>query len=178
LNGISSDDTLYWRGRAEEDCDEIYEYGDYRDDGDNMLWDKVIDSLETINFEVCPEGWRMPKYEDWNALLSYLDGLGQGPALTLLLANYGNPTGFGLDLLADIRGEKGNYRAIVRGVGMYQFEPVVTPEEIRENAAGDVVGALATQTSSRRNGANMYFEALVLGYDLPGYGFVRCIKDE
>lgn len=178
LNGISSDDTLYWRGRAEEDCDELYEYGDYRDDGDNMLWDKVIDSLETINFEVCPEGWRMPKYEDWNALLSYLDGLGQGPALTLLLANYGNPTGFGLDLLADIRGEKGNYRAIVRGVGMYQFEPVVTPEEIRENAAGDVVGALATQTSSRRNGANMYFEALVLGYDLPGYGFVRCIKDE
>lgn len=178
LNGISSDDTLYWRGRAEEDCDEIYEYGDYRDDGDNMLWDKVIDSLETINFEVCPEGWRMPKYEDWNALLSYLDGLGQGPALTLLLANYGDPTGFGLDLLADIRGEKGNYRAIVRGVGMYQFEPVVTPEEIRENAAGDVVGALATQTSSRRNGANMYFEALVLGYDLPGYGFVRCIKDE
>lgn len=178
LNGISSDDTLYWRGRAEEDCDELYEYGDYRDDGDNMLWDKVIDSLETINFEVCPEGWRMPKYEDWNALLSYLDGLGQGPALTLLLANYGNPTGFGLDLLADIRGEKGDYRAIVRGVGMYQFEPVVTPEEIRENAAGDVVGALATQTSSRRNGANMYFEALVLGYDLPGYGFVRCIKDE
>lgn len=178
LNGISSDDTLYWRGRAEEDCDEIYEYGDYRDDGDNMLWDKVIDSLETINFEVCPEGWRMPKYEDWNALLSYLDGLGQGPALTLLLANYGDPTGFGLDLLADIRGEKGDYRAIVRGVGMYQFEPVVTPEEIRENAAGDVVGALATQTSSRRNGANMYFEALVLGYDLPGYGFVRCIKDE
>lgn len=178
LNGISSDDTLYWRGRAEEDCDEIYEYGDYRDDGDNMLWDKVIDSLETINFEVCPEGWRMPKYEDWNALLSYLDGLGQGPALTLLLANYGDPTGFGLDLLADIRGEKGDYRAIVRGVGMYQFEPVVTPEEIRENAAGDVVGALATQTSSRRNGANMYFEAQVLGYDLPGYGFVRCIKDE
>ena len=178
LNGISSDDTLYWRGRAEEDCDELYEYGDYRDDGDNMLWDKVIDSLETINFEVCPEGWRMPKYEDWNALLSYLDGLGQGPALTLLLANYGDPTGFGLDLLADIRGEKGDYRAIVRGVGMYQFEPVVTPEEIRENAAGDVVGALATQTSSRRNGANMYFEALVLGYDLPRSGFVRCIKDE
>ena len=178
LNEIMSDDTLYWRGRAEEDCDELYEYGDYRDDGDNMLWDKVIDSLETINFEVCPEGWRMPKYEDWNALLSYLDGLGQGPALTLLLANYGDPTGFGLDLLADIRGEKGNYRAIVRGVGMYQFEPVVTPEEIRENAAGDIVGALATQTSSRRNGANMYFEALVLGYDLPGSGFVRCIKDE
>ena len=178
LNEIMSDDTLYWRGRAEEDCDELYEYGDYRDDGDNMLWDKVIDSLETIDFEVCPEGWRMPKYEDWNALLSYLDGLGQGPALTLLLANYGNPTGFGLDLLADIRGEKGNYRAIVRGVGMYQFEPVVTPEEIRENAAGDIVGALATQTSSRRNGANMYFEAVVLGYDLPGSGFVRCIKDE
>ena len=178
LNESLSDDTLYWRGRAEEDCDELYEYGDYRDDGDNMLWDKVIDSLETINFEVCPEGWRMPKYEDWNALLSYLDGLGQGPALTLLLANYGDPTGFGLDLLADIRGEKGNYRAIVRGVGMYQFEPVVTPEEIRENAAGDVMGTLATQTSSRRNGANMYFEALVLGYDLPGSGFVRCIKDE
>jgi len=178
LNEIMSDDTLYWRGRAEEDCDELYEYGDYRDDGDNMLWNKVIDSLEAINFEVCPEGWRMPKYEDWNALLSYLDGLGQGPALTLLLANYGDPTGFGLDLLADIRGEKGNYRAIVRGVGMYQFEPVVTPEEIRENAAGDIVGALATQTSSRRNGANMYFEALVLGYDLPGSGFVRCIKDE
>jgi hypothetical protein len=61
---------------------------------------------------------------------------------------------------------------------MYQFEPVVTPEEIRENAAGDVMGTLATQTSSRRNGANMYFEALVLGYDLPGSGFVRCIKDE
>ena len=178
LSENMSDDTLYWRGRAEEDCDELYEYGDYRDDGDNMLWDKVIDSLETINFEVCPEGWRMPKYEDWNALLSYLDGLGQGPALTLLLANYGDPTGFGLDLLADIRGEKGNYRAIVRGVGMYQFEPVVTPEEIRENAAGDVMGTLATQTSSRRNGANMYFEALVLGYDLPGSGFVRCIKDE
>jgi uncharacterized protein (TIGR02145 family) len=178
LNESLSDDTLYWRGRAEEDCDELYEYGDYRDDGDNMLWDKVIDSLETINFEVCPEGWRMPKYEDWNALLSYLDGLGQDPALTLLLANYGDPTGFGLDLLADIRGEKGNYRAIVRGVGMYQFEPVVTPEEIRENAAGDVVGALATQTSSRRKGANMYFEAVVLGYDLPRSGFVRCIKDE
>ena len=46
------------------------------------------------------------------------------------------------------------------------------------DVAGDVVGALATQTLSRRKGANMYFEALVLGYDLPGSGFVRCIKDE
>ncbi|MBR2272180.1 MAG: hypothetical protein IJ912_07625 [Fibrobacter sp.] len=178
LNENMSDDTLYWRGRAEEDCDEIYEYGDYRDDGDNMLWDKVIDSLETINFEVCPEGWRMPKYEDWNTLLGYLDGLGKGPALNLLLANYGNPTGFGLDLLADIRGEKGYYKVGVRGVGEYQFEPVVTPEEIRGNAAGDVVGALATQTSSRRKGANAYFETDLIGYDLPGHGFVRCIKDE
>ena len=178
LNESLSDDTLYWRGRAEEDCDEIFEYCDYRDDGDNVLWDRVIDSLEAINFEVCPEGWRMPKYEDWNALLSYLDGLGQGPALTLLLANYGNPTGFGLDLLAEIRGEKGLFLFSVKGVGEYLFEPVVTPEEIRGNAAGDVVGALATQTSGRRKGANMYFEALVLGYDLPGSGFVRCIKND
>ena len=178
LNGISSDDTLYWRGRAEEDCDEIYEYGDYRDDGDNMLWDKVIDSLETINFEVCPEGWRMPKYEDWNALLSYLDGLGQDPALTLLLANYGDPTGFGLDLLADIRGEKGDYRAIVRGVGEYQFEPVATPEEIRENAAGDIMGSLVTQISGRAKGGNKYYEAILAGYGLPGHGFVRCIKND
>ncbi|WP_170930656.1 FISUMP domain-containing protein [Fibrobacter sp. UWB1] len=178
LNENMSDDTLYWRGRAEEDCDEIYEYGDYRDDDDNLLWDRVLDSLEAINFDVCPEGWRMPKYEDWNTLFGYLDGLGQGPALTLLLANYGDPTGFGLDLLADIRGENGLFKVGVKGVGEYLFEPAVTPEEIRENAAGDVVGALATQTSSRRNGANMYFEALVLGYDLPGYGFVRCIKDE
>lgn len=178
LNENMSDDTLYWRGLAEEDCDELYEYGDYRDDGDNMLWDKVIDSLETINFEVCPEGWRMPKYEDWNTLFGYLDGLGQGPALTLLLANYGDPTGFGLDLLVDIRGEKGDYRAIVRGVGMYLFEPAVTPEEIRENAAGDIMGSLVTQISGRAKGGNKYYEAILAGYGLPGHGFVRCLKNE
>ena len=178
LNGISSDDTLYWRGRAEEDCDEIYEYGDYRDDDDNLLWDRVLDSLEAINFDVCPEGWRMPKYEDWNALLSYLDGLGQGPALTLLLANYGDPTGFGLDLLADIRGENGLFKVSVKGVGEYLFEPAVTPEEIRENAAGDIMGSLVTQISGRAKGGNKYYEAILAGYGLPGHGFVRCIKDE
>lgn len=175
LNEGLSDDTLYWQNRAEEDCDEIFEYGDYRDDGNNMLWDKVIDSLEAINFDVCPEGWRMSKLEDWVTLFSYLDDLGMGSALNLLLANYGDPAGFGMDLLADIRGEKGNFAARVKGVGIYQFEPAVKPEGIRGN---DVVGTLATTTTRLRKGAFAYNDVRLEGYSWPGYGFVRCVKDE
>jgi len=174
LNESLSDDTLYWQDWAEEDCDEIFEYGDYRDD-DNILWDKVIDSLETINFDVCPEGWRMSKLEDWITLFSYLDDLGMGSALNLLLANYGDPAGFGMDLLADIRGEKGNFAARVKGVGIYQFEPAVKPEGIRGR---DVVGTLATTTTRLRKGAFVYNDVRLEGYGAPGYGFIRCVKDE
>jgi len=175
LNESLSDDTLYWQDWAEEDCDEIFEYGDYRDDDDNILWDKVIDSLETINFDVCPEGWRMSKLEDWITLFSYLDNLGMGSALNLLLANYGDPAGFGMDLLADIRGEKGNFAARVKGVGIYQFEPAVKPEGIRGR---DVVGTLATTTTRLRKGAFVYNDVRLEGYGAPGYGFIRCIKNE
>lgn len=99
-------------------------------------------------------------------------------ALTLLLANYGDPAGFGLDLLADIRGENGLFKVSVKGVGEYLFEPAVTPEEIRKNAAGDIMGSLATQISGRAKGGNKYYEAILAGYGLPDHGFVRCIKDE
>jgi uncharacterized protein (TIGR02145 family) len=183
LNESSSDDTLYWRGRAEEDCDVIYEYGGYRDDSDNILWEKVADSLESISFDVCPEGWRMPQYEDWAKLFLYLRshfGVEPGEELNYLLSWYGNPVGFSMDYIADIRGDSDWYRIGVRSVP-YLFAPKVLSEGDRDSTYDFsnrvVYGSIVYAVNATMYNVNRYHE-LKQAYGRPEMGFVRCIKDE
>ena len=183
LNESLSDDTLYWRGRAEEDCDEIYEYGDYRDDSDNILWEKVVDSLETLNFEVCPEGWRMPQYEDWMTLFLYLRshfGVEPGEELNYLLSWYGNPVGFSMDYVAEIRGNSDWYRIGIRKIP-YLFTPKVLSESDRDPAYNysirGVYGSIIYTVKARMYNINRY-QVLEHAYSLPEFGFVRCVKAE
>lgn len=61
-----------------------------------MNWGKVIDSLDVLGYDVCPEGWRIPTYEDWETLLHKVE-------YELLLSTYGNPTGFSMDILGAVR---------------------------------------------------------------------------
>ena len=183
LNENLSDDTLYWRGWAEEDCDEIYEYGDYRDDSDNILWEKVVDSLETLNFEVCPEGWRMPQYEDWTTLFLYLRshfGVEPGEELNYLLSWYGNPVGFSMDYVAEIRGNTDWYRIGIKKVP-YLFTPKVLSESDRDPAYNysirGVYGSIIYTVKARMYNINRC-QVLEHAYSLPEIGFVRCIKAE
>jgi uncharacterized protein (TIGR02145 family) len=183
LNESSSDDTLYWRGRAEEDCDVIYEYGGYRDDSDNILWEKVADSLESISFDVCPEGWRMPQYEDWAKLFLYLRshfGVEPGKELNYLLSWYGNPVGFSMDYIADIRGDSDWYRIGVRSVP-YLFAPKVLSEgdcdSTYDFSNRVVYGSIVYAVYATMYNVNHYHE-LKQAYGRPEMGFVRCIKDE
>lgn len=82
----------------------------------------MIDSLDVLNYDVCPEGWRMPSYEDWNTLLAYVD-------YDLLHSANGDPVGFGLETVGGVRGGEGWYRMTLSAGPSYLFTPRPTPEE-------------------------------------------------
>ena len=183
-----SSDTSYWAEIAREDyCGESF-----RENPENVDWNKVVDSLDVLNFNVCPEGWRMPKYEDWKSLFSYLrnrfDITSSGDVYTprlefeLLLENYGNPTGFGMKLLWNVYGEPESYRLGMTGPGDYLFEPTVLSEDSRDPASvyayADVFGSIVTTAFPRKEGFAYKSFRIGFNYGKPGVGFVRCIKAE
>ena len=187
LTEFENADSSYWaeeaRARAREDCGYLFEEGDYNDDPDNVKWDMVADSLDVLDFNVCPDGWRVARYEDWDALFSFLrDRFGVEPGFetNLLLSSYGNPTGFGMDLVGVVRGGGGLYKFRLKKVNTL-FAPSVVPEAVR-NAAPysyadtEVLGAMNYMAMSVGGRVHRHYE-LQHFYGRPSVGFVRCVKD-
>ena len=168
INPLTEDDSLRFVEDAHRLCKELREEPD---NPDNVNWSKVIDSLDVLNYNVCPEGWRMPSYEDWEALLTHVD-------YDLLHSANGNPVGFGLETLGTARGANGMYRIKLSGGEGYLFTPRLTPEEYLQPGMpymGDAIGMVYTLASSQLNNG---FLKTGYSYAMWHSGFVRCIKDE
>ncbi len=184
MTEAESEDTLYWTNEVQAECDELFDEGDYRKDSYSVNWERVIDSLDALNFDVCPEGWRMPRYEDWATLFQYLRNqfdVEPGKETNLLLSGYGNPTGFSMDFATQIRGDSEWYRIGVKNIP-YLFSPVVLSEDSRDPAynfstAGGVYGTIVFAITSKKYNLNSYYD-LEHAYGLPEFGFVRCIKND
>ena len=196
LAAYSTNDTLYCQEDAHGFCDFFFDEETYANDINNIDWEKVIDSLEVLNLDVCPEGWRMPRYEDWDALLSYLRSRFEfdvsesdeydlsfvKPEYELLLESYGNPVGFGMKQLASVRNMSGSFLWDLKGVGEYLFLPTVLPENGRNPASryaysADVFGTIESY-AKRSRGDGYWFMRYDFSYNEPGTGFVRCIKKD
>ena len=196
LAAYSTNDTLYCQEEAHGFCDFFFDEETYANDINNIDWEKVIDSLEVLNLDVCPEGWRMPRYEDWDALLSYLRNRFEfdvpesdeydlsfvKPEYELLLESYGNPVGFGMKKLASVRSSSDSFLWDLKGAGEYLFLPTILPENRRNPAnryaySADVFGTIESYAKFSR-GDGYWFVRYGFGYNEPGTGFVRCIKDE
>ena len=178
-----SNDSLYWAEEAQAECDALFDEGDYRKDSYSVNWEQVIDSLNVLDFEVCPDGWRMPRYEDWMTLFQYLRNhfdVEPGEEVNLLLSSNGNPTGFSMDLAAQIKEYSGWYRILVKN-RPYLFLPTVLSESARDSAYDystyGVYGEIVFVQKFQMYNVNKYVK-LEHAYSLPEYGFVRCIKDE
>ena len=90
----------------------------------------VADSLDVLDFNMCPEGWHVARYEDWETLFSYLRnnfGAELGEETNWLMQSFGNPTGFGMDMVAHLRGANGSYKVYFYPM-MYLFAPTFLPE--------------------------------------------------
>ena len=170
---------------AREECSYLFEEDGYSDDLENVKWDLIADSLDVLEFNVCPDGWHVARYEDWDALFSFLRnrfGVEPGKEINLLRSSYGNPTGFGFDLVGDIRGIYGAYRIKTRML-KYLFTPTLLPENSRNpeyvySTNAKVFGSISFLVSVGITQAYRYFD-LGFGYDSAGgVGFVRCVKDE
>ena len=150
----------------------------------NVNWEKVVDSLGVLDFGVCPEGWRVPKFEDWATLLHYLgnhfefdsqegdNAKRESPEYELLFENRGDPIGFGMKPLTRVvyLDSEGLLLFSTVDTGRYLFLPYKMGDR--------VVGSIYTyEISSWASG---------YGYDRYTYryerdddgGFVRCIKKD
>jgi uncharacterized protein (TIGR02145 family) len=152
----------------------------------NVNWEKVIDSLDVLNYDVCPEGWRMSNFEDWNTLLSYLAGHFEfdplenekdadyiKPEFELLLEHRGDPVGFGMKSLTNVVGDpEMGYGFSVGDVSTYQLLPTKGDKDV-------IVNLFAAQWPSRHDGGYWYLRYRY-DYNLVGRdgGFVRCIKKD
>jgi uncharacterized protein (TIGR02145 family) len=164
---LSESDSLRFIDEAHRLCKELHENPE---NPDNVNWSKVIDSLDVLNYDVCPEGWRMPSYEDWEALLTHVD-------YDLLHSANGNPVGFGLETLGMVRGGEGRYRMTLSAGASYLFTPRPTPEEFLQPGmpyVGDAIGMIYTLEHQFDDG----FLKTAYTYAMWSRGFVRCIKDE
>ncbi|PWJ63816.1 major paralogous domain-containing protein [Fibrobacter sp. UWB15] len=164
---LSESDSLRFIDDAHRLCKELHENPE---NPDNVNWSKVIDSLDVLNYDVCPEGWRMPSYEDWEALLTHVD-------YDLLHSANGNPVGFGLETLGMVRGGEGRYRMTLSAGASYLFTPRPTPEEFLQPGmpyVGDAIGMIYTLEHQFDDG----FLKTAYTYAMWSRGFVRCIKDE
>ncbi|SHK65292.1 major paralogous domain-containing protein [Fibrobacter sp. UWT2] len=167
IDPLSEDDSLRFVDEAHRLCKEL---GESPENPDNVNWSKVIDSLDVLNYNVCPEGWRIPSYEDWEALLTHVD-------YDLLHSANGDPVGFGLETLGIVRGSNGNYRMTIMGGASYLFTPRPTPEEYLQPGMpymGDAIGMIYTSASQLNNG----FLGTGYTYAMWSRGFVRCIKND
>jgi len=151
----------------------------------NINWEKVIDSLDVLNFDICPDGWRMSNYEDWNTLLSYLAGHFEfdpledeheasfvKPEFELLLESRGNPVGFGMKTLAYVYGNPElGYGFNMGGLSSYQLLPTKVGDDV-------IVDIYSTQGLSRIDDGYWYFRYRYdYNREFDG-GFVRCVKKD
>ena len=172
---VSMLDSTYLSGALEDEDG----YVDY----DSVKWDMVADSLDVLNFNMCPEGWHVARYEDWETLFAYLRnnfGAEQGKETNWLMQSFGNPTGFGMDMVARVRGANGSYKVYFYPV-MYLFAPTFLPEsapkpEHSMSRAG-VFGTIVSYSySGERLGRHSHF-IVEHAYGPATTGFVRCVKD-
>ena len=147
------------------------------ENAENVDWNGVIDSLD---FDICPDGWRLPRFEDWDTLFTFVKNrfdVLPDFEMELLLSSYGNPVGFGLEFASFVRGEPGKYRAAFGGPGSYLFAPAPTPEGIRDYVDGDFVGAIQTEVSIIGKQFHRAYINVKRRYAMPSEGFVRCVKN-
>ena len=172
---VSMLDSTYLSGALEDEDG----YVDY----DSVKWDMVADSLGVLDFDMCPEGWHVARYEDWETLFSYLRnnfGAELGKETNWLMQSFGNPTGFGMDMVARVRGANGSYKVYFYPM-MYLFAPTFLPEsalkpENSMSRAG-VFGTIVSYSySGERLGRHSHF-IVELAYGPATTGFVRCVKD-
>ena len=164
---VTEYDSLLLDEDAHRLCKELEEEPD---NPDRVNWSKVIDSLDVLGFNVCPEGWRMPTYEDWMTLITYIDG-------DLLMSAYGNPAGFGMDLFGAVTERVDGYRVSLKSNENYLFTPRLTPEEMLEPGAqyvGDAIGMFYIKMSVLNDG---YLKTAYMS-GMPSMGYVRCVKND
>ena len=170
---------------AREECGYLFEEdADYSEDPENVKWDLIADSLDVLDFNMCPDGWHVARYEDWNALFSFLRdrfGVEPGKEINLLRSSYGNPTGFGFDLLGDIRGIYGAYRITTRTLN-YLFAPTLLPENSRNpeydySTNAKVFGSIMFPGMEVGSIMALRYYTLRHAYGPATTGFVRCVKD-
>ena len=172
---VSMLDSTYYKG-ALFDEDGFVDY-------DSVNWDMVADSLEVLDFDMCPDGWHVARYEDWETLFSYLRnnfGAELGKETNWLMQSFGNPTGFGMDMVARVRGANGSYKVYFYPM-MYLFAPTFLPEsalkpENSMSRAG-VFGTIVSYSySGERLGSHSHF-VIEHYYGPATTGFVRCVKN-
>lgn len=172
---VSMLDSAYFKG-AWEDEDGYVDY-------DSVKWDMIADSLDVLNFNMCPEGWHVARYEEWETLFSYLRnnfGAELGKETNWLMQSFGNPTGFGMDMVARVRGANGSYKVYFYPM-MYLFAPTFLPEsalkpEDSMSRAG-VFGTIVSYSySGERLGSHSHF-VIEHYYGPATTGFVRCVKN-
>lgn len=167
IHPLTESDSLMILDEAHRLCKDLHENPD---NPDNVNWSKVIDSLEVLKYDVCPEGWRMPTYEDWGALLTHID-------YDLLHVANGDPVGFGLKTLGWVLGNNGRYRMRISRGASYLFKPRPTPEEFLQPGmpyVGDAIGMVYTLAYELNNG----FLKTAYTNAMWSTGFVRCIKND
>lgn len=172
---VSMLDSTYYKG-ALFDEDGFVDY-------DSVKWDMVADSLDVLDFDMCPEGWHVARYEDWETLFSYLRnnfGAELGKETNWLMQSFGNPTGFGMDMVARVRGANGSYKVYFYPM-MYLFAPTFLPESALkpENimSRAGVFGTIVSYGySGERLGRHSHF-IVEHAYGPATTGFVRCVKD-
>ena len=152
-------------------------------DYDSVKWDMVADSLDVLDFNMCPEGWHVARYEDWETLFAYLRnnfGAELGKETNWLMQSFGNPTGFGMDMVARVRGANGSYKIYFYPM-MYLFAPTFLPENALkpENSMSraSVFGTIVSYSySGERLGSHSHF-VIEHYYGPATTGFVRCVMD-
>ena len=176
----AEEETREW---AREECGYIFEESNYNDDPDNVKWDMVADSLDVLDFDMCPDGWHVARYEDWETLFSYLRnnfGAEPGKEANWLMRSFGDPTGFGMDIVARVRGDYGAYK--IRFYAMqYLFAPTFLPESVIEpelstSWAGVFGSIVGRQFAGERLGRHAHY-VVEHFYGPATTGFVRCVKN-
>ena len=152
-------------------------------DYDSVNWDMVADSLDVLNFNMCPEGWHVARYEDWDTLFSYLRnnfGAELGEETNWLMQSFGNPTGFGMDMVARVRGANGSYKVYFYPM-MYLFAPTFLPESaLKPENSMSRAGVFGTIVSYSYSGERLgsHSHVTIEHYYGPATtGFVRCVKN-
>ena len=169
-NSFGPDSIVY--GGIDAYCDkESYTYID---------WNRLNHSDSAVYQGVCPDGWRLPKPEDWETLFSSIQtllGESECPASSFLfnIAEMGDPLDFGLSesfesmWLGSVVKEVSCSMVYMYSGTDYATAPGKIHPETNED--GDTLGYYATNEIGLSTGANHNFAETQI--PLP----VRCIKN-